>query len=332
MATATPGMPGTRNNKRYDPFNPDDQNYAYGGFENGLPDVPWGGMEESAPEFEDFLSGNQSTPDVPTTSTAPPSQRPWNEDEFRQGWLNSGGMNANDLNNYIQTGGWAPYLQMAGSKGDKWRLPNGQVIDMVLAQGAGGQGAQWLADPGNAPSAAFGSSVSTNTGGGQYDALMFQNIQNLLSQGNAPVSDMDPSIQSQFAPISRTLERGAMRSRGAAAERRAGQGLNMGGEGGALDSDVNSINENLGEQEGKLMSELVGSELMARRQQVQQAMQFAQGQQQMQLQAQLAAINAEIQRLGLTQQNQQFYDQFGYNVGLNEYLMSQYFNQNLGEE
>lgn len=148
--------------------------------------------------------------------------------------------------------------------------------------------------------------LSPTTGGakGQYDDAIHAAIQKMLGQG--PVSENDPAIAAQFAPVARTLQRGAQRTREQAAERLAQQGLNQGGSGGALDATVNSINEGEAGQEGQLMSKLTGQEMQARRQDIVNALGVAQGEEKIQLTSQLAALDRELQKSQMAQQNSQF--------------------------
>jgi hypothetical protein len=69
----------------------------------------------------------------------------FDEGALEQAWLASGGRTPGDLAAFFQQN---PQLvagaELVGSKKDKIRLPNGQVVDAVLASGEGGRGAQWL--------------------------------------------------------------------------------------------------------------------------------------------------------------------------------------------
>lgn len=190
-----------------------------------------------------------------------------------------------------------------------------------------------------------GGSISGNAGGESqiHDAIM-----RLLSRGEQPVDEA--SVSSQYLPARNAMERQGQIARAQLAQRGAVQGTNIGGGGGALEGEINSLNENLASSEGQLMAGLIGEELSSRRQDVAQALNFAQGEQRMGLQKMLADIDAQLRSRGLdlqgrgldlqgrglglqerqlNQQNQQFYDRFGYDAGLQEYLLSQLFNQGL---
>ena len=71
----------------------------------------------------------------------------FDENALSQAWLSSGGRTPQDLANFFAqnpqlTGG----AKLVGSKKDKIQLPNGRVVDAVLASGEGGRGAQWLVE------------------------------------------------------------------------------------------------------------------------------------------------------------------------------------------
>lgn len=150
-------------------------------------------------------------------------------------------------------------------------------------------------------------------------------IKRLLTRGFTTPSDSDPEIAAQLAPTNRAIQRGADRTRQAAAERAAATGNLVGGAGsGSFDADVNAINEDAGEQSGRETGKVIAQEVMARRQDIALALQSAQGEEKMALEAQLAQADNELRRLGLEQQrygmdlqNQQFYDQFAANNARN---------------
>lgn len=194
----------------------------------------------------------------------------------------------------------------------KWAAANGV--------GAGGGGMSQTAAPAAAPAAA-GSPY------GRYSDQIYKMITDMMSKGSKPVTEQD--VAGQFGPISQQIDQGAKASRAAAAERLAAQGLNSGGSGGALDAEVNKINEGAGTDKANAMGGFVTQEMQARRQDIVNAISAAQGEDKTALQLQLAQMDQQIRQqqlalqdkgLGLqsTQignQNQQFYDQMGFNYG-----------------
>ena len=248
-------------------------------------------------------------------------------------------------------GGFAKGVTMVSP--DKIRLPDGEIVDIGANVGAGGQaGAIWLSEKdaakqgsavGGAPPAGAGvgitgsrtGSASSSFSSGSKDPAVYDAIMRLLKRGEKPVTGED--VASQFDPVARQYDRGATRAREQSAERLAQQGLNQGGQGGPLDTEVQSINEHTTEAKGGLMAQLVGQEIAGRRADVANAIQFAQGEERNQLQMQLAQLDNELRRMGLdlqgkqlSQQNQQFYDTMGYNIGRDEYLFNQTAGQDIG--
>jgi len=77
------------------------------------------------------------------------SYQPFNEQALSQAWLSSGGHTPQDLANFFsQHPELTQGATLVGSKKDKIQLPDGRVVDAVLASGEGGRGAQWLVDDG----------------------------------------------------------------------------------------------------------------------------------------------------------------------------------------
>lgn len=192
----------------------------------------------------------------------------------------------------------------------KWAQANG---------GGGGGDAAQAAAPAAAPAA--GSPY------GRYSDQIYKMITDMMSKGSQPVTEQD--VASQFGPISQQIDQGAKASRAAAAERLAAGGLNNGGQGGALDAEVNKINEGAGTDKANAMGGFITQEMAARRQQIVQAIDAAQGEDKTALQLQLAQMDQQIRQqqlvlqdkgLGLqsTQignQNAQFYDRLGFDYG-----------------
>lgn len=294
--------------------------------QNGYDDTPettqqdpppwWIQNDYHAPDREAVLKDPTRWGRDPTLPAEPKAKK---TGDFWAELLASGGQTPDDLANFLKSSGWgeAGYTQ-GGKKRDMITDPQGKMWDAVFAAGLGGKGFQKL-DPTQAANAGYGAATGTGAGAGAGAAGGFANmpagmsdaIHRLLSRGFSTPSEMDPEIAGQFAPISRTIDRGAANTRQAAAERAAAGGSLIGGEGGSFDAGVNSINEQAGEQKGRAMGGLIGSELQARRQDIQTALQFAQGEEKMALEKQLAEADNEIRRQGMSQQNSQFYDDYG---------------------
>lgn len=272
--------------------------------------------------------------------------------KFQAGWL--GATPGTSLDQFIKD--HPDYMTgVTSSNNGEWaNLPGGEAFDAVGDFGPGGKNkpqfgskdynyqtgakyspqeaaaaeAKWASE--NPSSGAGGAPPSSGSGGGSQDDDVMSWIRRLLGRGEAPVSADDPAIKAQFDPIKGVMERGGQMARGAAAERQAFNGTNVAGGGGALDAEVNSINEGTQSKEGELMAGLVGDELKGRRADVANAINFAQGEEKMNLQRELAAIDAEIRKQAMSNQNTQFYDNQAYNIGRDEYMFNQNYDNNLG--
>ena len=267
----------------------------------------------------------------------------FNYEKARDTWMQHGSFGSADEAR-AAAAKWAAANGVPYNGGDTITLPNGGGSIDIASNFAGGRGngqrigATWTPAGGNGPnpggSSAGGGGGAGGAGGGSFgfsssgsqfgsqDPAIHAAIMRLLARGEKPVGEQD--IASQYGPASHALERGAQRTRMAAAERAAAGGGNQGGAGGgAFDANVNAINEGLGQQQGELAANLTGRELMARRGDVANALQFAQGEERTALQLQLSQIDSQLRREQMGQQNQQFYDTMGYNMGRDEMLYNQ---------
>lgn len=211
-------------------------------------------------------------------------------------------------------------LTPANSLGERTKIWDPTINDWVRV-GFGEGHPVWIPQGWgqNGPSSG-GTSFSSS--GPTQDPRIRDAIYRLLEEGFKPVNPNSPDFQARYAPVSASLQRGAQRAKDAAAERLAFQGANIGGAGGALDAESNKIMENLALGEGQLTAQLVTDDLEAQREQVYNALQFAQGEERMALQAMLSQLDNELRRYGIDTQNQQFYDDLGYRIGRDEYLFN----------
>jgi hypothetical protein len=133
----------------------------------------------------------------------------------------------------------------------------------------------------------------------QQQQAMREILMSQLTQAQQPVSVNAPGIREVLAGGRLGLQRGAERERRNAAEMRAYDG--SGGLGGkAFDSDVSGILQRQGEAEARMTGDVLGGELQAKRDQVQRlltlAMQLGDAESARTLQAQLAAIQTQMQQ------------------------------------
>lgn len=187
----------------------------------------------------------------------------------------------------------------------------------------------------------------------QWRNQMRTNIMDRYNAASQPVTEHDPNIQYHRQVFDAESQRAVNRSREAFAARNATTGTPQ----GASDAFLQSSYENLGQANASNTSQLMSEELRARRQEIAQMLSLGAGvlnaDENRLLQERLGTIDAELGRLGLqtdaflrgtgldqnynlglmgiNNQNTQFYDRLGYDIGLQEAMMNQMiFNQLMG--
>lgn len=223
---------------------------------------------------------------------------------------------------------------------DKMLSPDGNVIDFIHDEegahlpafdiqgpaGSGGAAGPALAGrPGGAsgapgPAGGFGAGYG---GGPMGDA-----IARLLGRGENGTNASDPNIAGPTAAFRAQSDAAVRQSRQALAERAAAEGANYGGAGsGYFDSGIQSQIEQGGRDVANHQGQLITQEIAAKRTDVVNALQFAQGQEKLALEQYLAQLNDQLQRAQMGQQNSQFYDNYGLRMaedasGLDRQLLS----------
>lgn len=176
---------------------------------------------------------------------------------------------------------------------------------------------------------------------------MRSNIMDRYNKASGPVDMNDPRLASQLQVHRAETDRALNRGR----EAMAARGATMGTPQGASDAYLQSSYENMGRDNAAFASNLQAQEYDKNRQEIQQALQLGAGiltgDENRALQNKLTEINQSIdllgtnnqfalgsQGLGLEQQrinnqNSQFYDNMGWQTGLQEALMNQAIMQQL---
>lgn len=282
------------------------------------------------------LYGNPTT--QPVDKVAKDDEGGYDYSKFMQAWLGGSGGSADD---FLKANPGSTKGVTTSHGGEYFDLPGGESMDVYADFGPGGQnrrqfgnsnydyqtGSKLTPEQAAAQEATWQSQNGVTTGGiktppstaipatpsGSTDIQAA--IARLLSRGEQPVTK--GSVAGQFDPVSASFQRGGQRAKQAAAERAAYQGQNAGGAGGSLSGDDASIDEDVSNSEGLAMSKFMTDELSARRSDVVNALNFAQGEEKIALQKQLADIDANLrqQALGLqstsiNNQNSQFYDNY----------------------
>ncbi len=234
-----------------------------------------------------------------------------------------------DLPSFLSgLGGIAQGVTAQGS--DKIRLPNGEVVDVIQNVDPSGRGRawwgseqDWQADEAagkHAPAPGGGGATSGAMGAGAPGSDFQNQIRALLMQQlgtlSRPVDANDPLIAGEMQAQERTLERNRQDRRAAAAERMAFTGLNSGGAGsGAFEAENNAGFEDKGQALSGIQAQLFSRATEQKRAQLNQllnlAMQSGDAESARALQLQIANMDAELRRMGLSQQASQWNDQYG---------------------
>jgi hypothetical protein len=203
-------------------------------------------------------------------------------------------------------------LRNAAGVAGKIQLPNGQIIDVINAAGAGGNGFQWLTGDGgggvgyggggfsqfsSGPLGGFASPQATSL----WDQLMKRSNQGLA------VNARDPIIANQVDSFAAQQMRGARNYIDQQAEAQ--------GPLSNLSSERRLANSQAAQATGGLQAQLMGNELTARRGEIQNALSqmgsMLTQEQQLALQHELGLIDANLRQQGVTNQNNQFLDDLG---------------------
>jgi hypothetical protein len=258
----------------------------------------------------------------------PPAPAAFDRTQFRDASMSRAqGQSPQDFINANQgiAGGVTSYN---GSK-DKFVLPTGEVIDLSINADANGVGtangwtgtgfnAQGVADTpgGGAGGPMAGAGAAGGPGGTDFQAQIRQMLLAKMGQMSAPVDGSDPIISGQTDAYRNEQSRGADRQRAVLAERAAADGSLQGNSSsGGFDSAIQGIQEQAATKTGDFKTQLMGRELENRRASLNQLMQMAlqtgDAESARTLQMQLAQIDDQTKRLGLSQNQSQFNDTFG---------------------
>lgn len=300
-----------------------------------------------------------------TPSGAGGTVDPYARMAFQQAWQGSAGHTREDLQRLIASDPRFAGITQSGASGDIVNLPGyseagtgiyrgPESLDVIGdvgganswawsglggpgGGGGGGQGGQGMAGaaglPGG-PGGAFGAERAGGAGGANVDPELRAALLRLMAR-NEPGDinvQTDPNLAPQARAYSTARQRGASREREALAERAAFGGFNPGGAGsGAFTSGVADIGERAGEDIAGQQAGLVGQEVQARRNDLQNSLQLANAigarDQSTQLQQQLADLDNKYRYASLGQQE----SQFGRNLGFQQGQWNDQYGLNLAE-
>lgn len=189
-----------------------DPNVRNGGFSGQLPNLGNSGVSGTGTTgVGNRGTAGMSVPgvlsDAPGPEKAPPAYKPFSLGEFQRSAGEISGRYSGSIDDFVnhifpELSQQFQGLERFGSKGDKIRLPNGQVIDAVISAGLGGRGYNWNPeDP-------------TSGGGYSQDPLIGQYIDRMnglvdrLSQPQPinPVLQQAVDRLSKPQPVNATLQ------------------------------------------------------------------------------------------------------------------------------
>lgn len=264
-----------------------------------------------------------------------------NREQYRDAWMGSGVTNNAGVDAWLaQNGGRR--LNDSGLV----MTPYGETLDMLKSAKTGNGSAAWTdqtggggAAPGGVPGAAgaagglgrFGNTGINGAGigtGGPMDAMQQQLVNQLMQRSQQTLNinpATDPNIRSQADPYAAAQERGARNFLADQAEK-SGPNSNMTGQ-------ARVASEHAAQASGLFESGLVGHELDARRNEIQNALtsqqSFLTDQQKMALQRELGYMTDATQRYGIGTQASTA--AAGQNIDWQKALMqNQQFGQDLG--
>lgn len=244
---------------------------------------------------------------APAAAPAPPPPAgSYDRNAFRDAWMGSGAQSPADLANFVSQhqSDFGAGVKVGGSKGDMLTLPDGTIIDAVTAAGLGGKGAQWMGIPSQMGGGGSGAGAPGAGGGGvpsaaAQDPMVAELLARLKGRADQSLTinaSTDPNIRQQADPFAANVER----------QRR--QYLNQQAE--ALGPNANLTNEarltaeQAGQQTGQFEAGLVGKEIQARRQEIQDALTqmgtLLTDQQRLSLQKELAQLDDATKRYGIS--------------------------------
>jgi hypothetical protein len=198
-----------------------------------------------------------------------------------------------------------PGAQLVGQ--DKINIPGVGIVDVGVgfSQG-GGQGWAWQTGDG-----AGGAGSGQTAGGGAFGDAIRNQIMALMGQGGNPTDS--PVYQGAMRAYNTQQQRGADTTRNAIAERMAASGQ---ANSGAMDAQIGAAEQAAGENSAAFAGNLGIRALEQQREEIMQALQLGAGlmtdEQRLALTEKLGLINANLQQQSITNQNNQYTSNMGW--------------------
>lgn len=147
----------------------------------------------------------------------------------------------------------------------------------------------------------------------QERAAMREILMGRIKTASEPVSADSPGIKELIAARRLESQRGSERQRQVLAERRTAEGL---GDSGAMDAGIERIEQGRSEADSGAVAEIMGGELQSKRTELQQllamAVNMGDAESARNLQAQLAAIETQLQQQQMSDVNSRFSQDLGF--------------------
>jgi len=204
-------------------------------------------------------------------------------------------------------------------------IPGVGSIDVLTGASVGGTGFAWQPttdENGNPLSDASGGG-GAGGGGGSYGDSIRSKIMQLINQ---PATDVDtnPVFQGAIGAYDTQQQRNASRERNAIAERMAASGTNTGG---GFDDRILGAEQARGENTATFSGNLAVRELERQRDEIMQALNMGVGlmteEMRLALSEKLGMLNASLQQQQITNQNNQFNQNMGWEQDMWEWLRNQ---------
>jgi len=289
-------------------------------------------MSQRDPNADPNIEELPKPPDEGAAAPAAPKTMPYNREQFRDQWMQTG----------TDVGKQNALLGQYGLSADaagRVALPqdvNGhsaETLDLRIGAKSGQNLAGWTDVGMNGNSNGTGGSGGFNgTGGGtggasgsspQQDAIRAALMAQLQKMGQ-PIDPNDPTISTQLNASSNLLERQRQQRRAAMAERMAASGLNPGGAGsGAMDQEIAAGFEDKASQLSGIQGQLMARANEQRISQLQQALSLAvqsgDAQSARDLQLQIAQMQQSMEQARLGQSQSQWNDTYGLQSARDQY-------------
>ena len=283
-------------------------------------------LDVQPPDQTDYFPDGPGGAGIPSPTTTPQApaapvghngtQNGMNREQYRDAWMGSGIKDIAGLKNWI-----GQYGGTLKSDNGTVTTPYGEDIDMLIGARTNGAGSPgWGATGADAVAvdaargigaAGAGAAPATSTGGAgfqdQIRQILLQQLQGLAKPYDP---NTDPAYKTAMGAASSEAQRVREQRQRDIAERLAAQGFAVGGGGGALAGETAQAFEDQSNSLSSLAGQMVQREVQSRKSQLTQmlnmALQTGDAEAARAIQLQIAEMDAQLRRMGLSQSADQF--------------------------